>query len=87
MVKNDVWYKPLGDGEIKMHVYDGAFWNEEAYSADSLGGTVNFANINAINLNLNALTTASISGANFWLKPYRQHHTVHESSDGRYFGV
>ena len=67
MVKNDVWYKPVGDGEIKMHVYDGAFWNEEAYSADSLGGTVNFANINAINLNLNALTTASISGANFWL--------------------
>lgn len=67
MSKNDVWYKPVGDGEIKMHVYDGAFWNEEAYSADSLGGTVNFANINAINLNLNALTTASITGANFWL--------------------
>jgi hypothetical protein len=67
MVKNDVWYKPVGDGEIEMHVYDGAYWNKEAYSADSLGGTVNFANINAINLNLNALTTASITGANFWL--------------------
>ena len=67
MSKNDVWYKPVGDGEIEMYVYDGAYWNKEAYSADSLGGTVNFANINAINLNLNALTTASISGANFWL--------------------
>lgn len=67
MSKNDVWYKPVGDGEIEMYVYDGAYWNKEAYSADSLGGTVNFANINAINLNLNALTTASITGANFWL--------------------
>lgn len=67
MVKNDVWYKPVGAGEIEMYVYDGAYWQKEAYSADSLGGTANFANINAINLNLNALTTASISGANMWL--------------------
>lgn len=67
MVKNDVWYKPVGAGEIEMYVFDGAYWQKEAYSADSLGGTVNFANINAINLNLNTLTTASITGANMWL--------------------
>ena len=67
MIKNDVWYKPVNDGEIEMYVFDGAFWNKEAYSADSLGGTVNFANINAINLNLDALTTATITGANMWL--------------------
>lgn len=67
MIKNDVWYKPVNDGEIEMYVFDGATWNKEAYSADSLGGTVNFANINAINLNLNTLTTASITGANMWL--------------------
>ena len=67
MIKNDVWYKPVNDGEIEMYVFDGAVWNKEAYSADSLGGTVNFANINAINLNLDALTTATITGANMWL--------------------
>ena len=66
-IKNDVWYKPVNDGEIEMYVFDGATWNKEAYSADSLGGTVNFANINAINLNLDALTTATITGANMWL--------------------
>lgn len=67
MIKNDVWYKPVNDGEIEMYVFDGATWNKEAYSADSLGGTVNFANINAINLNLDALTTATITGANMGL--------------------
>ena len=67
MIENDVWYKPVNDGEIEMYVFDGATWNKEAYSADSLGGTVNFANINAINLNLDALTTATITGANMWL--------------------
>ena len=67
MIKNDVWYKPVNDGEIEMYVFDGATWNKEAYSADSLGGTVNFANINAINLNLDALTTATITGANMRL--------------------
>ena len=67
MIKNDVWYKPVNDGEIEMYVFDGATWNKESYSADSLGGTVNFANINAINLNLDALTTATITGANMWL--------------------
>ena len=67
MIKNDVWYKPVNDGEIEMYVFDGATWKKEAYSADSLGGTVNFANINAINLNLDALTTATITGANMWL--------------------
>ena len=67
MIQNDVWYKPVNDGEIEMYVFDGAIWNKEAYSADSLGGTVNFANINAINLNLDALTTATITGANMWL--------------------
>ena len=67
MIKNDVWYKPVNDGEIEMYVFDGTTWNKEAYSADSLGGTVNFANINAINLNLDALTTATITGANMCL--------------------
>lgn len=51
MVLNDLWYKPLGDKGIVMHIYDGAYWQVEAYSADALKGTVNFANVNAINFN------------------------------------
>lgn len=67
MILNDVWYKPVGAGEIEMYIYDGAYWQKEAYSADSLVGTVNFGNINAINLNLSALTTSTITGAHMWL--------------------
>ncbi len=67
MIKNDVWYKPVNDGEIEMYVFDGAFWNKEAYSADSLGGTVNFANVRAINIDASSITTGTLTGANMWL--------------------
>lgn len=26
MVKNDLWYKPVGDGETEMYQFDGAYW-------------------------------------------------------------
>jgi len=64
MIKNDVWYKPVNDGEIEMYVFDGATWNKEAYSADSLGGTVNFANVRAINIDASSITTGTLD-ANF----------------------
>ena len=60
MIKNDVWYKPVNDGEIEMYVFDGATWNKEAYSADSLGGTVNFANVRAINIDASSITTGAL---------------------------
>ena len=64
---NDLWYKPVGDGGVEMYRWDGVIWGLQKSSAGALAGTVNFANINAINLNLNTLTTASITGANMWL--------------------
>lgn len=59
MVKNDVWYKPVGNGELEMYVYTGAYWNLEKVSAGLLGGTldadvengdVNLINVNVANL-------------------------------------
>lgn len=67
MVLNDLWYKPVGSGEVEMYIFDGAYWQLEAYSGDAIKGTVNFANVNAINLNLNRLTTATVTGANMLL--------------------
>ena len=64
---NDLWYKPVGDGGVEMYRWDGVIWGLQKSSAGALAGTVDFANINAINLNLDALTTATITGANMWL--------------------
>lgn len=45
----DVWFKPIAEGGREMHIFDGAEWQLEEYSAGSLTGTINFANLNAIN--------------------------------------
>ncbi|WP_422122936.1 phage tail spike protein [Planococcus sp. X10-3] len=49
--KGDLWYKPVGDGEVEMYIHNGSIFALEAFSADALGGTVNFANVNGINFN------------------------------------
>ena len=56
-VRNDIWYKPVGDGEVEMYIHDGADWVLEVYSAGQLGGTLNAANVNVINLNGHSMTT------------------------------
>ena len=56
-VKNDLWYKPVGDGEIEMYIHDGTMFRLEKYSGDQLGGTVNFANVNGINFNAANIVT------------------------------
>lgn len=56
-VKNDLWYKPVGEGEIEMYIHDGAVWHLEKYSGDQVGGTINFANVNAINFNAANIVT------------------------------
>ena len=66
-VLNDLWYKPVGSGEVEMYIHNGIVWHLEKYSGDAINGTVNFANVNAINLNLNRLTTATVTGANMLL--------------------
>lgn len=59
-VKNDLWYKPVGDGEIEMYIHDGTMFRLEAFSADALGGTVNFANVNGINFNAANIVTGTL---------------------------
>lgn len=54
MVKNDLWYKPVGAGEIELYNYDGAYWKIEKVSAGLLGGTLDAENgdVNLINVNV-----------------------------------
>lgn len=54
MVKNDVWYKPVGAGETMMYVFDGAYWQLNKVSAGLLGGTLDAENgdVNLINVNV-----------------------------------
>ena len=54
MVKNDIWYQPVGDGETMLYVYDGAYWQLNKVSAGLLGGTLDAENgdVNLINVNV-----------------------------------
>lgn len=54
MVKNDLWYKPVGSGEIELYNFDGAYWKLEKVSAGLLGGTLDAENgdVNLINVNV-----------------------------------
>ncbi|MCT1797428.1 phage tail spike protein [Aerococcus viridans] len=54
MVKNDIWYKPVGEGEIELYTFDGAYWALEKVSAGLLSGTLDAENgdVNLINVNV-----------------------------------
>jgi len=54
MIKNDLWYKPVGDGEIELYNFDGTIWRLEKVSAGLLGGTLDAENgdVNLINVNV-----------------------------------
>lgn len=54
MAKNDLWYKPVGDGEIELYNFDGSVWKLEKVSAGLLGGTLDAENgdVNLINVNV-----------------------------------
>lgn len=54
MVKNDLWYKPVGDGETMMYVFDGDYWQLNKVSAGLLGGTLDAGNgdVDLINVNV-----------------------------------
>lgn len=64
---NDLWYKPVGDGGVEMYRWDGIIWALQKSSAGALAGTIDFANIQAINIDANAITTGTLSGSNMWL--------------------
>lgn len=54
MSSNDLWYKPVGDGETELYRFDGAYWKLEKVSAGLLGGTLDAANgdVDLINVNV-----------------------------------
>ena len=64
---NDLWYKPVESGAVEMYRWDGIIWALQKTSADALAGTVDFATVQAINIDANAISTGTLSGANFWL--------------------
>ncbi|MBW4827655.1 MAG: phage tail protein [Clostridiaceae bacterium] len=57
MSENDLWYKPVGDGETELYRFDGTIWRLEKVSAGLLGGTLDAENgdVNLINVNVNNL--------------------------------
>jgi len=54
MSTNDLWYKPVGDGEIELYNFNGTIWKIEKVSAGLLKGTLDAENgdINLINVNV-----------------------------------
>ena len=64
---NDLWYKPVASGAVEMYRWDGIIWALQKTSADTLAGTVDFATVQAINIDANAITTGTLSGTNMWL--------------------
>lgn len=57
MAKNDLWYQPVGDGEVKMYRYTGSEWKIEKVSAGLLGGELDATNgdVDLINVNVSTL--------------------------------
>lgn len=57
---NDLWYKPVGNGEIELYRWNGTIWKLEKVSAGLLAGTldadVENGDVDIINLNANNIT-------------------------------
>lgn len=54
MIVNDLWYKPVGEGETELYRWNGNIWELEKVSAGLLGGTLDAENgdVNLINVNV-----------------------------------
>lgn len=59
MKANDLWYKPVGEGEVELYRYTGSYWKLEKVSAGLLQGTldadVENGDVDLINVNVNRL--------------------------------
>ncbi len=64
MRTNDLWYRPVGDGEIEMYRFTGEIWKLEKISGGLLGGTIDAASgdLDIINMNANNI---SVNRGNF----------------------
>jgi len=57
---DDLWYKPVASGAVEMYRWNGVIWELKKTSADALAGTVDFATVQAINIDANSITTGSL---------------------------
>lgn len=74
---DDIWYKPVADGDIEMYRWDGDSWVLVVVNADRIAiGTLDANRINVVNLNASNLSTGTVTGASggwnlvtgeFWL--------------------
>lgn len=66
MKYNDLWYKPVGEGEIELYRYDGLVWNLEKVSGGLIQGVLdaNSGDLDIINLNASNISTGTL-GAQF----------------------
>src|SRR5699024_4430342 len=66
MSLNDLWYKPVGDGETELYRYDGDKWVLEKVSVGLLGGTLDAENgdVDLINLNASNIVTGTLDSIN-----------------------
>lgn len=64
MMVNDLWYKPVGEGETMLYTWNGEIWELSKVSAGLLAGTLDAENgdVNLINLNASAIVTGTLSG-------------------------
>lgn len=54
---NDVWFKPLTDGQLQLHIYNGTAWVAQSYSAESLKGTLSGATVALTNIDANNIVS------------------------------
>lgn len=69
MMVNDLWYKPVGEGETMLYTWDGEIWELSKVSTGLLAGTLDAENgdVDVINLNASSVATGTLVGANgFW---------------------
>lgn len=57
---DDLWYKPVASGAVEMYRWNGVIWELKKTSADALAGTVDFATVQAINIDANSITTGTL---------------------------
>lgn len=58
MQLNDLWYRPVGDGEVEMYRYTGEYWKLEKISGGLIAGELDASSgdLDIINMNANNIT-------------------------------
>lgn len=70
MIPNDLWYKPVGQGEVEMYRYDGLIWRIEKVSGGLIQGVLDAesGDLDIINLNADHITTGFLEGERVLLR-------------------